>query len=563
MDARDAQLLLISLLNRIETDSETGKRKLVGNISDSEWGALQEALKSLGGSTVNSLDSLKVEENKDNEKGDTKASYISFCKVNKTALERTEPEDGDVVLCLDFGTARSKAFATQCNEESVQYLELGLGARAGEDELTYPVTSSLWIDENSRIYFGKEAISRSLQSREGRKRLDSLKQALSQGLKRDPDEVPLDDDMNPTSTRLCEDHVIVLYLSYLTDLAVSELAERHHKSRYVGRRFALPYWDEGRRVWGEKILKKYLAMAQIIGDTFHSKWEEGIDIETARNVIEEVKSFEKLPDYLLMEGIPEPIAAGGSRLRAKDVGFRNLAVVVDVGAGTTDFGAFLVVSQNQDNLPKVCPIANCARTVRQAGNTVDNCLRLEILNKHGIDSGHSDYRRINADLQLRIREYKERLFRDKAVKYILQNEASGTVDLDSFLRSSTVEAFANKLQGTFKDLVESIPESFVKRLGEAGLVIVLTGGGASMPMVQKFGEEPIYVHGVRMSCRQADLVPEEIRLDYSYLEAEYPQLAVAMGGAAPTLPRELELLDEMPGIDKPRWTLGGYYTKGP
>ena len=83
-----------------------------------------------------------------------------------------------------------------------------------------------------------------------------------------------------------------------------------------------------------------------------------------------------------------------------------------------------------------------------------------------------------------------------------------------------------------------------------------------MPMVQKFGEEPIYVHGVRMKCRQADLVPEEIRLDYASLEAEYPQLAVAMGGAAPTLPRELKSLEEMPGLAARPVELGGYYTKG-
>jgi len=565
MDTRDAQLLLASLLDRIETDQDTGKKKLLGNISDKEWEALQKALKSLDNTTPDSTDSAKAQDIIDvkQEEG-PQTPVISTPIINKAALDRTEPEDGDVILCLDFGTARSKAFAIQCVEDSTpKYLELGLGARAKEVDLTYPITSSLWIDENSRIYFGKEAVSRSLQSKARRKRLDSLKQALSQGqLRGDPDEVPLDDDMNPTSIPLCEGHVIVLYLSYLTDLAVTELQERHHKSRYISRRFALPYWDAERRVWGERILRKYLAMAQIIGDTFHNQWEEGIDIKTAKAAIEEVKSLEKLPYYLLKEGIPEPIAAGGSRLSAMDVGLRNLAVVVDVGAGTTDFAAFMVVSRDQDKLPKVCPIAGCARTVRQAGDTIDNYLRLEILNKHGIDAGHSDYRRINADLQLRIREYKERLFRDKAVKYTLQNEASGTVDLDSFLASARVEAFKNTLHDTFKELVESIPESFVKRLGEAGLVVVLTGGGASIPMVQQFGVEPIYAHGLRMSCQQAEIVPEEVRRDYPHLTDEYPQLAVAMGGAAPILPRELESLGEMPGLDRPRWQLSGFYSKG-
>lgn len=339
-------------------DTETGKRKLVGNVSESEWEALQQALTSLGNPAANLMDTPRIEETIVPQKGELEAQSDFVSKINKEALERTEPENSDVILCLDFGTARSKAFATQFDEESITYLELGLGVRAGEDNLTYPVSSSLWIDENSRIYFGREAISRSLQSREGRKRLDSLKQAFSQGLKRDPDEVPLDDDMNPTRIRLCESHAIILYLSYLTDLAVSELAERHHKSRYVSRRFALPFWDEERRVWGEGILRKYLAMAQIVGDTFHGKWEQGIEVETAKNIIEEVKSLEKLPYYLLKEGVSEPIAAGGSRLRAKDVGFRNLAVVADIGAGTTDFAAFVVVSKSQDEPPRVWPIKN-------------------------------------------------------------------------------------------------------------------------------------------------------------------------------------------------------------
>ena len=271
MDMRDVILLLSSLLDRIETDTETGKRKLVGNISETEWKALQQALRSLESPAADREDKQKTEMIMDSGKAQPEVANISITEINKAALEKTAPEDSDVILCLDFGTARSKAFATHFDNGSVTYLELGLGVRAGEDNLTYPVSSSLWIDENYRIYFGKEAISRSLQSKERRKRLDSLKQILSQGLQRDPDEVPLDDDMNPTSIRLCEGHALVLFLSYLTDLAVTELAERHQKSRYVSRRFALPFWDEERRVWGEGILRKYLAMAQIIGDTFHGK----------------------------------------------------------------------------------------------------------------------------------------------------------------------------------------------------------------------------------------------------------------------------------------------------
>jgi molecular chaperone HscA len=49
-------------------------------------------------------------------------------ELNLTAIERDSPSDPDVLLCLDFGTAMSKAFAFV---QPAGYIDLDLGRAAG------------------------------------------------------------------------------------------------------------------------------------------------------------------------------------------------------------------------------------------------------------------------------------------------------------------------------------------------------------------------------------------------------------------------------------------------
>lgn len=227
----------------------------------------------------------------------------------------TEPE---VTLCLDFGTARSKAFATRRTAEG-QYdlLDLALGTHMGEPAV-YPLTSSVWITDRGEVFFGSQANDRSApyEANEAlaRERLDSLKQWFSQG-----DlhylATPLTPAQNPVgSVQLTLGDVLKLYLAYLTDAAETALELDHRVSKYVRRRFALPWWNAEKASVVEGVLRDYLAQAQILADTFHGRWASGISLYEAKVACEQVSQLRaQWPLALIERGVPEAIAAGAGR----------------------------------------------------------------------------------------------------------------------------------------------------------------------------------------------------------------------------------------------------------
>ncbi len=118
------------------------------------------------------------------------------------------------------------------------------------------------------MFAGSEAVKlgilRAQGGAGGRRRLDSLKQELSQiQSAHDFSSKLLEPDLNPSGVRLTYDDAITFYLSYLTDLACSEL-EGLKLSRYVKRRFTLPWWRPEQRRCASRLLAERLARAQVL-----------------------------------------------------------------------------------------------------------------------------------------------------------------------------------------------------------------------------------------------------------------------------------------------------------
>jgi hypothetical protein len=456
-------------------------------------------------------------------------------KLNLASLERNEPEHRDVTLCLDFGTAMSKAFATKGSDDNL--LGLPLGRRAGEPNMVFPVSSALFISRNGRVHFGYEAIRESLKELEfGRRRFDSPKQHMSRG---DFDHIVnqfVGNAIDPTPFGFTNGELITLYLSFLTDLACCELAQQD-VSRYVLRRFAMPCWQVDRVDWADGLMREMLAKAQILADTFSGRWSGGLDAALVRGALDALGKLGKLPEYLIDRGVLEAIAAASSSL-PRGSGERRLYMVVDVGAGTTDYGLFVVgTPKGQDDRPKVWEVPGTTESLRQAGDTIDKILLRRILEQEGVEPGDPEYDHVNSDLLLRVRTLKEEMFRNGMTTYILPTDAGGTVDRESFLDDERVAKFAVLLKKHFLDSLEKADPSWIKGLADDDLTVVLTGGGARLPMVLALGQGVVEVHGVNLRCKLAPHAPAWLTERYPDLEPEYPQLAVAIGGAAEELPR--------------------------
>ena len=118
MDEATAEALLISLLERLEADALSQRSNFGGLISLSERTALRIMI----------------------EKWSEKHNHVP---VNKTVLNYKESPNPKWILCLDFGTAKSKAFAAT-DSEAPEFHPLSLGKKSKDpDGSVYAVSSSV------------------------------------------------------------------------------------------------------------------------------------------------------------------------------------------------------------------------------------------------------------------------------------------------------------------------------------------------------------------------------------------------------------------------------------
>lgn len=567
MNIMTARLLLESLLERIELDSATGKWRL-GTISSQEKQALEAVVQEIGGGggvvDANLTAGAKTSEPKvpvdtigkipapadEAEAVLVDDPVLAAVVLNLRALEIVAPESPDVMLCLDFGTAMSKAFAMQGESTPV---ELALGTRAGSTGNPYPVESSLFISDEGLVFFGPQAVSKGTDAAEaGRVRFDSPKARLSMGGQGEIDKIKVGQEINPTDTPMSEGEMITLYLGYLTDLAVTELESRGH-SRYTKRRFARPCWPEERNRWAEPLLRRMLAQAQILADTFHGRWESGIPIVEAKAALGKLRELAAVPEYLLDHGVPEPVAAAAS-LMIRDEAQRELFLVIDVGAGTTDFGVFLL---QHNPVKEICLVRTIPGTVEylpQAGDRVDDLLKFYVLDSEGVDPASPEGRHNLAYLQNSIRLHKESMFRDGIVEVVLANHTRVVVEREAFLASDRVKAFTKQLDQKLAVVLSLVGDGYLDLMARGDLNVVLTGGGASLPMVMQMAKGLIEIKGRKILRRPSAQAPTWIEEDYRQFLVPYPQLAVAIGGATPDLPELGDSFADFKGIETQTYT---------
>jgi molecular chaperone HscA len=492
--------------------------------------------------------------------------------LDETALSFDAPQNPECVLCLDFGTARSKAFASMSDgddDPDPELVELGLGRLDGDADAIYTVASSLWISDDGLLYVGSEAMRRSAHavlSDGNRRRLDSVKQQLTLvAYEHNLAARRLEPELNPTTVPLSYEDAICLFLAYLTDLSVTELAAKG-KSRYIKRRFTVPAWQPAQRSWAESTLAKYMTRAQILADTFHGKWRSGIPAERWMTAVSAAGAHDNRLSYLLdrasgARGILEPLAAGSGRVWA-DSGTKNLVLVIDVGAGTTDFSLFWVV-QNIGNLQrKAFQVAPYSDAIRMAGDFIDERLLLQLVARAHGSSDELVRKRIETGLRLTgLRSLKERLFTTGEIQTTLDStDQTVSIKLDEFLGNEQVKGVVSEIEKAVQRFLNSVDVSWAAVADNAQ--IVLTGGGANMPNIKALADRVWEFGGKPLRFRRVPAVPKFIADNYDdNFQREYPQLAVAIGGVLPVLD-EKSRMEVYLGSSTPPGPLSGYHVTG-
>ena len=458
--------------------------------------------------------------------------------LNVASLERSKPTLVGLTLCLDFGTAMSKACVANGYGTPK---ELELGVAAGYQGFLLP--STLFISIDGRMYFGQEALDQEgATGSVTHKRIDSIKSSISQWGPHTPDVdvALLESDVNPVaSIRLTKGDAIRLYLAYFCDMAAEALSLHEEYSeedaRYVLRRYARPCWPnpDQQRVADAK-MREMLEQAQILADTFRGEWFGGIALSRLKQALDKVRELGARPSYLVDVGIPEPVAvASGVVYDIENA--RDAFMVVDAGAGTTDLGLFVMTRQGED--VTVHQVADSVRGLMQAGDKVDALLRTVIADREGVDRGDAHGREVWDELTRRLRPLKETLFAKGVLNYVLSDGTMGSLTKQEFLSDQRVVRFSQQIKDEFARSLSAVDDTWLTWLARAPmrLKVVVTGGSSHLDMMQDLAIGVIDVRGFKIERQPLDVVPEWVN-DSPQLQAVYPQLAVAIGGVNPDLP---------------------------
>ena len=415
---------------------------------------------------------------------------------------------GPLHLCLDFGTAVSKAFAW--DKESDTPLPLKIGTAAGEPASSpYGLSSTIFIARNGNVYFGQAAINHAaaVTDPERHRPLESIKDILSVGQKEGLTELT-HSDFNPSPFPVTRKQVIALYLGFLTDSALTALRDDYgEESRNIPRVYTKPVFDRHRDDWATKTLAECAELGQVLADRFSGQWTYGISLEVLGNVFSEATALPNLSN-VVSGFLPEPVAAFASRIRnySPESQNRRLMMVIDVGAGTTDFAMFAAFeSEDKMNLVR---ISNSVKTIRIGGDTVDNVLLGFLLEKAGVTSEDTRYGAIRADLQREIRLIKEDLFKTDAIERTLVNDITVTIQLKEFEECDRMKQLQDAMFAKFRDVLSDIDISW---LSFREVHIFFTGGGSSLKLMTALGsDQEMTIQGRTVRPRAVNNIPNWI-----------------------------------------------------
>jgi molecular chaperone HscA len=311
------------------------------------------------------------------------------------------------MLCVDFGTAFSKAALWLEGDDAPTPLDLG--AAAGGAGLIEASTAYI---ADGHIFFGSAASRRfEEEGNFARQQFSSPKEYLTHDHVRFQTHRP-SAAVDPTGQFRTRD-LLALFLGHLTSLAADRV-EALGVDRHVLRRFAAPGWGDAQiskatphfEVVAAQ-LKHLLIDAQILADTISpAEWRDGIDVARAKSALDELAliTAERREAATFVERPVLEAVAAATGVQDKLINRRPQVLVVDVGAGTTDIGIFKysVIADGA----RVAAYRNGMRALRMAGNRLDDALVELAWSKLGLASD-SQLKPTHAhQLRLRIRDLK-------------------------------------------------------------------------------------------------------------------------------------------------------------
>lgn len=554
MRVNEAKILVENLFARMEPQ-KGGGYLLQGKLTDKEYEALRTAVgvlkvapvdTTLGVSTSPPLPVYEPEPEPEPERvpepgpvpEPTRVVPEPRLDIDTSVLELPDAPE-DIRLCLDFGTAMSKATlvldgASDYDDETITVLNLG---EYGDDIEDYKLHSAVYIDDDGKLWFGAEAVEYCARDAldGSRQVMDNIKHWLSLGQV----DSEVDGRFNPTKISVTYADIILAYLTFLTWCANKALENMEQPpggyARNINRRFAMPCLSGSDFKEVKYRLRKYLGEAQILADTFFADLRKGLPLDRFVEAVRRLREGGRREYKFVREGITEPLGVAGTLLNYHSEKSHHMVVmVIDVGAGTSDFSVYRMHVDPERDISIAIEAAGSVDGVTEAGNHLDLALMGLILQSCGIAPEQGIPDRFQWFLQRNIRDFKEELF-DQGEITVSHDGYEASITLDQFLATPGVMDFKSALDQKMVGILESINKDWIDLIGASQripyLTVALTGGGASLPMVRALADRQITVRGKQIRVVPTKNFPTWLEEAHSELELDYPRIAVSLGGA--------------------------------
>jgi molecular chaperone DnaK (HSP70) len=392
---------------------------------------------------------------------------------------------------------------------------------------------SLIFVTDGHLLFGREAEQAASRAQaSGRHALVSPKQYLST---HDPEDFAqkLPADIDPTGKFSAKD-LLGLYLGYLLERAADD-AKQQGLPWPVPLRVARPAWKTQRAERGERTLKELVrdgfALVDQLGSALSAKG--GVPHGEALRALARLTPMTPAQErniFKLSKGMASVLEATAVAAGTVRPTGRRIIAVADIGAGTSDFAAFMTGLPNRNVLAEV---AGSSGILHEAGDYLDMQLRRYFLGKAGLLSDDPAARGASNRLRANARRNKEILFSEGRLTVQVGDDLLD-VTAPEFLADKYVVGFGTRLRDKFHETLKvavSCAQSYSPRGFQAPVEVLLSGGGHVLPMVRALFEAPSVSWVYREAAPDLAERPEDIAF-----QSVRRQLAVAIGGAVRDLP---------------------------
>jgi molecular chaperone DnaK (HSP70) len=404
-------------------------------------------------------------------------------------------------ICVDFGTSSIRAAVRASAAGEVWVCRLGDAFQSSIDSASIP--SACFIGVDGTICFGQEALRRGLIGEPAILYEASPKRWLTEA---NIDDLEAPAVQNHGFTRLD------LISGLLAQAWGAILSEMDDIPSNPALRIAHPVWTKqarGRRSALEKILRDSLEMA---GQT-----NQPMTIVRYAELVRGLSSVARNESDIDVE---EPVAAA-LHIHGANRHYREVCMLVDVGAGTTDIATFVSQTPTLHGSDALIFAADPI-SVNAAGDVIDRAL-VNLIQER---SPAARVGAIAADLQRRQRSLKQDLFDSTQVVF-----DRTSVTLDELEARADIQNMASLISSAVTRQLKDaeIRLKVFRSIGAEGHInVVFAGGGARIRFIEKAVRKGVEDGPLRMPVHIDRRALEDARLP-----ADSARLAVCMGGITP------------------------------